>query len=454
MAGAQAPAMDSHVFHKWGAGVDPDLPRIVDAEAEFLHTADGDRIVDAAAGAAVVNLGHSLDVGEAYARQAETLGYVSMSRFGADAPERLAARLSDLTPGDLTATFFGTAGSEAVETAIKLAHAYHRERGRPEKAVVVSRWGSYHGATLGALSAGGNTGRREPFSPLLHRWPKIPPAYPYRWDYEGSPADQAVAAARELETAIRREGPSTVAAFVLEPVSGASIPGAHPHPAYFREVRRICDEYDVLLIADEVMTGFGRTGHRFAVERFEFVPDVLVLGKGLSSGYAPVSAAVVREPIASAFDARDGGTFGHGHTYFGHPPSAAVALEVLEQYTDEVIRAGRAAGERLGEALAPLEDEPIVGDLRRCGLLAGIEFVADPDSKEPFDPDLNVAERVYDRALEAGVYVYPGGGSVDGVAGDHCMVAPPLTTSDDSIDRIGAVLREAIAAVAEAVGDS
>lgn len=446
--------MDSHVFHKWGAGIDPDVPRIVDAEREFLHTADGDRLVDAASGAAVVNLGHSLDVGDTYRRQAASFGYVSMSRFTVDVTEELAARLADLTPGDLAATFFGTSGSESIETAIKLARAYHREQGRPGRAAVVSRWGSYHGATLGALSAGGNTGRREPYAPLLHRWPKIPPAYPYRWDYEGSREEQAVAAARELEATIRREGPSTIAAFVFEPVSGASIPGAHPHPAYFREVRRICDDYDVLLIADEVMTGFGRTGHLFACERFEVVPDVLVLGKGLTSGYAPVSAAIVRKEVADAFHSDGEASFGHGHTYFGHPPSAAVALEVLGSYTEDVIKQGRAAGERLGEHLAPLADHPMVGDVRRCGLLAGVEFVADRETKEPYDPDLGVAERVYDRALDDGVYVYPGGGSVEGAAGDHVMVAPPLVTSDESIETIGAVLGDAIDDVYDDVGSA
>lgn len=445
--------MDDDVFYKWGGGLGPDLLRIERAEREFLYTADGDRIVDAAAGAAVANLGHSLDVGDAYGEQAAELGYVSLSRFAADPPSDLAARLAEVTPGDLTAAFFGTSGSEAIETAIKLARAYHRERGRPEKSVVISRWESYHGATLGALSASGNTGRREAFTPLLHRWPKIPPAYPYRWSYDGTPEEQAIAAASELEDAIRREGPDSIAAFLFEPVSGASIPAAHPHPAYFQEVRRICDAYDVLLIADEVMTGFGRTGRLFACDRFEFVPDVLVLGKGLAAGYAPVSATVVREEIAEAFDAEDGGSFAHGHTYFGHPPTAAVALEVLDRYTDDVFAQGRAAGERLEENLTPLSDHPMVGDLRRCGLMVGVELVADRATKEPFEPSLDVAERVYDRALAEGVYVYPGGGSVAGTAGDHLMLAPPLTTSDESIDRIGAVVTDAIDAVhAEVTG--
>ena len=447
----------NHVFYKWGGGIAPDFPRIERAHEEFLVTEDGRELVDAAAGAAVVNLGHSVPGVEAVlSEQVADVSYISLSHFTHEATERLATTLTAMAPDDLGAAFFVNSGSEAIETSFKLARAYHRETGNPEKHVIIGRWQSYHGATLGALSAGGNTGRRAPYAPQLQGWPHVPPAYPYRWPYEGSPEKQAIAAARELETAIRQEGPETVAAFVAEPVSGASIPATHPDAAYFREVRRICDEYDVLFIADEVMTGFGRTGSLFGMERFDVVPDVLVLGKGLSGGYAPISATLVREELAAPFDrGGDGeGSFAHGHTFGGNPLSAAVAAHVVEQYTPSVIETGRERGELLVSKLAPLRDHPMVGEVRHCGAMIGIEFVADRETKRPFDPELGVYKRVFERALEAGVYTYPGSGSVDGVRGDHLMLSPPLTIGEDAVETVARVVCEAIDAVYETVGDA
>jgi adenosylmethionine-8-amino-7-oxononanoate aminotransferase len=438
------------VFYKWGGGVGADLPRVRRAYDEFLVTDDGE-LIDAAAGAAVANLGHSVQgVGDVAARQADEVGYLSTTHFAHDATDRLADRLTDHTPDGVDHPFLVNSGSEAIESAFKLARAYHRERGAPDKHKVVGRWASYHGATLGALSASGNTGRRSPFDPLVHDWPKAPPAYPYRWPYDGSPAEQARAAARDLERVVRREGPETVAAFVAEPVSGASIPAAHPHPAYFEEVRRICDEYDLLFVADEVMTGFGRVGPAFGVERFDVTPDVLAVGKGLSGGYVPVSAAVVHDRVAEVFAADGGAEFDHGHTHSGAPVGAAVAAHVVDRYDESVFAAGRALGERIEGGLAPLRDHPHVGEVRRAGAMLGVEFVRDRSTKEPFDPDRDVADAVYEAAMDRGVYTYPGGGSVDGAAGDHLMLAPPLTTSDGSADAIASAV---VGAVEDALGD-
>jgi len=445
---------DSHVFHKWGGGLDPDFPCIESAHDEFLETSDGERLVDAASGAAVANLGHSITgIRSAFAEQVDRLGYISLSHFTAEPTERLARQVADLTPDPLNAVFFVTSGSEAVESAIKLARNYHCQRGTHSKDIVISRWQSYHGATLGALAASGNTGRRAVYHPLLADWPKIPPAYPYRWDYDGSPEEQARAAATELETTIQQVGPRNVAAFVAEPVSGSSIPAAHPHPTYFAEIKRICDEYDVLFIADEVMTGFGRTGEMFACQRFDVVPDVLTIGKGLSAGYVPISAAVVHDDVAAAFHSDADGSFDHGHTYSGHPISAAVASHVVENYDADLLARGQAAGDHLVNALEPIKSHPMIGEIRQCGLMIGVEFVANRESKAPFDPDLNVAERVYNHALDDGVYIYPGGGSVNGVAGDHCMLAPPLTTHTGSLDTIAETLISAVESVHSTVAD-
>ena len=441
----------SRPFYKWGAGVRPDLPRIDRAHGEFLVAADGTEIIDAAAGAAVVNLGHSVDgVADAALSQLDDVSYLSLSHFTNGASERLAARLAELAPGDLGHPFLVNSGSEANEAAFKLARAYHHAGGDAGKHTVIGRWQSYHGATLGALSATGNTARRSPYEPMLRGWPHIPPAYPYRWEHGGTPEEQAVAAARELETTIRQEGAGTVAAFVAEPVGGASIPAARPHPAYYREIRRICDEYDVLFIADEVMSGFGRTGPMFAVERYGVVPDMLVTGKGLSNGYTPISAVLVRDRIAERF-ADGGAAFNHGHTLGGNPLSSAIAAHVVDRYTEDVLATGRKRGALLADELAPLRDHPMIGDFRRAGAMVGIEFVADRETKEPFDPGLDVARRIYDEAFERGIYTYPGGGSVDGTAGDHLMLAPPLTIGEDSVRAVAAGVVAAVEAVGERV---
>lgn len=440
------------LFYKWGGGLEPGYPRVVDAHDEFLVTEDGSEIVDAAAGAAVANLGHSLpeavSVGEATLQK---VGYLSLSHFSHDAPARLAERLGELAPGALEHTFLVGSGSEANEAAIKLARAYHAARGNARKSVVIGRQRSYHGSTIGALSASGSPSRRRPFEPLLVDGVHIPPAHPFRWEHTGSAAAQAEAAAGELETAIHRQGPENVSAFIAEPVGGSSIPAAHPHPAYYREVRRICDENDVLFVADEIMTGFGRTGARFAMEHYDVVPDVMTLGKAMSGGYAPISAAVMHADVAAAIDAGTGSTFSHGHTYSGHPASAAIAAHVVDRYTDTVIDGGDRLGQQLESALEPVRTHPLVGELRRLGLLLGIEFVTDRETNAPFDPALRVGQLVFDEALDRGVYVYPGSGSVDGVAGDHLMLAPPLTMGADSVERIAEGVRGAVEAVSAAV---
>lgn len=438
-------------FYKWGAGIDPDNPRIDRAHDEFLVTADGDRIIDAASGALVANLGHSIpDVGDRMAAQAADVAYVSTSYFENEPAERLSERLDGITPDPLSASFFVNSGSEANEAAIKLARAYHLARGNERKETVISRHGSYHGATVGTLSLSGKPERTAPFAPLLRRGPRIPAAYPYRWSYEGSSEEQAVAAARELDRAITREGPETVAAFIAEPVSGSTLGAAHPHPAYYREIRRICDRHDVLFIADEVMTGFGRTGEFFAVEHAGVVPDVLTVGKGLSGGYAPIAAAIVHDRIAAVFDADSDHAFTHGHTFSANPLSTAVADHVVARYDEDLLADVRALGGELREALEPLESHPHVGEIRGLGLMYGIELVADATTKDPFDPSREVATRAFEACLENGVYVYPGGGSVDGAAGDHLLIGPPFITSEASIHEIADVVAEAVETVTRA----
>jgi adenosylmethionine-8-amino-7-oxononanoate aminotransferase len=439
------------ILHQWGR-TEGTLPRIERAYDEFLVTADGEEIIDATSGLVVVNLGHSLDgVDEVMAEQVRDVAFVAPTQFTTDALDRLADALAAMTPESLNTSFFVSSGSQAVESALKLARVYHRRRGNPEKTTFVSRWQSYHGATLGALSLTGRTPQRTQYRPLLKEWSHIEPAYPYRWDYSGTPEQQARAAARKLETTIRQQGAETVAGFIAEPISGASLPAARPHSAYYEEVRRICDEYDVLFIADEVMAGFGRTGKAFSIDHHGVVPDVMTVGKGLSSGYAPISAMVIDDEIAAAFEGDPEHSFDHGFTYAGNPVSAAVATHVLDHYSPSLYADVRDRGATLREAIAPLEDHPNVGQVRHEGLLFGIEFVADADTKEPFDPNLQVSKRMQEAAFERGAFVYPGTGCVDGVAGDHITVAPPLTTSDESLERIATILRETVETITERV---
>jgi adenosylmethionine-8-amino-7-oxononanoate aminotransferase len=439
-------------LYKWGAGRDPDHPVITDAYNEYLVTEEGEKIIDAAAGAAVVNLGHSPDgVADVMAKQASHVGYTSTSYFTSPPVDALSEKVAGMTPGSLNAVFLSNSGSEAVESAIKLARDYHVARGETERETVIGRWQGYHGATLGALSASGNTGRRTTYKPFLKDWPKIGPAYPYRWGYDGSPEEQAEAAARELEMLIRREGPETIAAFIAEPVSGSSIPVAHPHPKYYQEIRRICDEYGVVFIADEVMVGFGRTGKPFACEHFDVVPDMMTLGKGMSAGFAPISATVIRDEIVETLEDEEH-AFYHGHTFSANPVSTAVADVVVDRYTPDLLENARTRGAALVDALEPLRESPIVGEIRQLGLMVGVEFVADRETKEPFDPELKVYERVFDRAFDRGVYVYPGSGSVDGHRGDHVMLSPPLTLDAAVGDEIARVVLKSVADVEAELG--
>jgi adenosylmethionine-8-amino-7-oxononanoate aminotransferase len=439
------------ILHQWGT-VDAPLPRIERAHDEFLVTEDGDEIIDATSGLVVVNLGHSLEgVEDVMAEQAGDVAFVAPTNFRTDASDRLTDKLAAMAPGSLNTSFFVSSGSQAIESALKLARVYHRRNGDADKIEFISRWQSYHGATLGALSLSGRSLQRTQYKPLMKEWTHIEPAYPYRWEYSGTPEEQARKAAQELEATIRQHGEDTVGAFVAEPVSGATLPAACPHPAYFEEVRRICDEYDVLLIADEVMAGFGRTGEAFSIEHHGVVPDIMVVGKGLSSGYAPISAMLVRDEIADEFEGDLENAFDHGFTYAGNPVSTAVAAHVVDHYSESLYKDVRDHGELLREALAPLEDHPNVGEIRNKGLLFGIEFVADPGTKEPFDPDLDVDMRMQQEALERGAFVYPGSGCVDGDAGDHITVAPPLTMSDETLTELATILRDTVDSVTDQV---
>jgi adenosylmethionine-8-amino-7-oxononanoate aminotransferase len=360
----------------------------------------------------------------------------------------LAERIVSLSPPTLTRVYFLSGGSEAVETAVKMARQYQVDRGQPSKYKVISRWTSYHGNTLGALALGGHTGRRKYYQPLIQHTPHIVPCYCYRCPFNLKPETCSIECADDLEKTILYEGPDAVSAFIAEPVVGATAGALVPKDGYFQKIREICDRYDVLLIVDEVMTGIGRTGKNFAVDHWQVVPDMIVCAKGMASGYTPVFCVVTNDHIHDTIK-QGNGAFVHGHTYSQNPLSCATALAVLDYMkTHDLINRSARMGRYLLEKLKTLSRHSIVGDVRGLGLFAGVEFVKDPGTKEPFDAKLKVNTRIGNQAFEKGLITYPGGGGADGIRGDHSLLAPPFIITETQIDEMVAVLDAAIQEVA------
>ena len=399
-------------------------------------------------------LGHGHPVvTRAIARQAEAIAYAHTSFFTNEPAEALADRLAAAAPAGLNRVYFVDNGSAAVETALKMARQYHIERGAPGRTRVISRRQSYHGNTLGALAVSGNLGRRAPYEPFLFEASRIDPCFEYRYARIGQTAeDYGREAAAALEAELLRVGPETVMAFIAETVVGATTGAVPPAPGYLRRIREICDRYDVLLILDEVMCGAGRTGSFLACEQDGVVPDIVTLAKGLAGGYQPIGAVLCSDKIYAAF-ATGTGAFVNGHTYSAHAIACAAALAVQDVIRDEGLlsRVG-AAGARLRERLVRrFERHRYVGDVRGRGLLMAVEFVADRETKMPFDPALRVSARIKAEAFERGLLVYPGSGTVDGLRGDHVLLAPPYIVTDAEVDVIVARLGEAVdAATADA----
>jgi len=427
-----------HVFYRSPA---KKYPMAVRSEGIYIYDSEGKRYLDGSSGALVVNIGHGVrEVAQAMAEQCSRLAFSHGSQFTSEPQEKLAALLAEMAPGDLDYAYFTSGGSEATETALKLARQYHLERGKVRKSKVIARWTSYHGNTIGALSMSGNPGRRRPYSPLLLDFPHIPPAYCYRCPFGMAHPQCDLKCAQTLEDEIVRQGAENISAFIAEPVVGASA-GALPAPeGYFQRIREICDRHDVLFIADEVMCGCGRTGRDFAIQHWDVVPDILVTAKGLASGYAPLAATIVRREIHQAFE-KGSGQFVHGHTYGGSPLSCAVGFSVLRLVREWGLT-GRAAeqGDYMRSRLEELRKYPFVGDIRGKGLMLGIEFVKDRGTKEPFPPEIRFNSRVGSTAFANGLITYPGGGSVDGSRGDHLLLGPPLVITRAEIDELVATL--------------
>ncbi|MBE0462770.1 MAG: aspartate aminotransferase family protein [Halomonadaceae bacterium] len=429
------------------------LPHAASAQGVYITDTQGRRYLDGSGGAAVTSVGHGHpEVLAAMRAQIDNLCYAHTGFFTTDAAEELAEKLVNLAPDGLDYVYLVSGGSEAVEAALKMARQYFVETGRPERRHIIARRQSYHGNTLGALATGGNAMRRQQFQPLLPQTHHVSPCYAYR-DKASDESFEAYAArlADELEARILELGPESVMAFVAEPVVGATLGAVASEADYFKRVRKICDQYGVLLILDEVMCGMGRTGTMFACEQDGITPDILTVAKGLGGGYQPIGAVLLSSAIYDSF-ANGSGLFQHGHTYLGHPVAAAAANKVVEIIArPETLANVNAMGARLQSGLeAALGASPYVGDIRGRGLFRGIELVADRELKTPFDPARKIHAKIKRQAMARGLISYPMGGTIDGVYGDHVLLAPPYTIQADEIDLLIERITQAVdAAIAE-----
>ncbi|MFC4347785.1 aspartate aminotransferase family protein [Kordiimonas lipolytica] len=422
--------------------------KAVRGEGIYVFDADGNKYLDGSSGAGVSCLGHSNErVISAIKEQAEKLCFASSVFYTNDPTEELAAVLAKGAPGDLKYATFGCGGSEQVEGALKIARQYHVDRGEPSRTIMIARRQSYHGMTLGTLNVGGHIGRRQLYTPMFAPTHLIAPHYAYRERREGeTAAAYSLRVANELETKILELGQENVAAFIAEPVVGATNGCVAADDVYFKRIREICDQYGVLLILDEVFCGMGRTGTRHACEQDSVLPDLLVMAKGLGGGYQPISALLISEKIINAV--KDGrGYIANGHTYMNHPLNCAAGLAVQQEIADRdlianVAKQGAYLRARLEESFG---QHAHVGDIRGRGLMQALEFVVDRETKEPFPPEKQLWAKLQKTAMTHGLMCYPNGGTIDGIKGDHVILAPPYIISEAQVDEMVEKLEKSVA---------
>ncbi len=439
-----------HVFYRNPRKFYPTAER---GKGIYIYDSEGKEYIDGSSGAVVVNIGHGVkEIQEAMIEQAELISFCHGSQFTTDKAVELADKICALAPPGMERVYYNSGGSEAVETAIKMARQYQVDRGVPSKFKVISRWTSYHGNTLGALALGGHTGRRKYYQPMIMHTPHIVPCYCYRCPFDLKPDTCQVECAKDLEKMILLEGPDSVSAFIAEPVVGATAGALIPKDVYFQKIREICSKYDVLLIVDEVMTAIGRTGKNFAMMHWDVNPDMIIAGKGLGSGYTPINTVITTKRVHSTIK-EGNGAFVHGHTYSQNPCSCAIASAVLDYVRDnDLVNRSAQMGTYLLEKLKDLSKHSIVGDVRGLGLFAGVELVKEREGKVPFDAKANINVRIGSRAFQKGLICYPGGGGADGIRGDHILLAPPLIITEEEIDRLVGILDESIGEVAKEEG--
>jgi len=426
-------------------------PVAVRGEGSWIIAADGRRYLDASGQAAVISIGHGVpEIGRAMAEQSDNIAFAHTSQFHTAPAEKLAARVLALAPRifhDGGRVYFTSGGSEATETAIKLARQYFLERKQNARYRVISRKQSYHGSTLGAMSVSGNVARRAPYAPMIPEWGHVAPCFCYHCPFDKTFPECQVACADDLEGFLQANDASTVAAFIFEPVVGATLGAAAAVVGYTARIAEICRKHGILLIADEVMSGMGRTGKPFASQHWGLEPDIILTGKGIASGYVPLGAVLVAPHVVEAYE-KGTAAFMHGFTYQSHPVAMAAGNAVFDYLEAHKLFARvTPAGETLRNALAALENHPHVGQVRGLGLLQGVEFVKHKSTREPFPKEEGIAEKICQAALEKNVLTYPTQGCVDGSRGDHVLLAPPFIITAEECRLIAEALQHALAKV-------
>lgn len=428
--------IDSHILH---VNMSNSMPYIDYGSGIYLYDTTGKRYIDACSGPVACNIGHGHnDIAEAIASQAARVAYVYRSQFANEPIETFASLIADMAPGNLNRVVFATSGSDAMELALKLARCYHVAKGDEKRYIPISRWISYHGITGEALSVSGHVMRRNNYIPNLLHYPKIPPCYCYRCPFSMEYPSCDIKCARILEQTIKMAGAEYITAFVAEPIVGAAAGAITPPPEYFQIIEDICRRYGILLILDEVMTGFGRTGVNFAAEHWDITSDIIVFAKGASAGYWPTAGAILSQEIHDTLK-NHSGEFFPGHTYNNTPMMGIVGCKVLEFLAkNNIVDHVQKTESFFKQSLETLASHPIVGDVRGRGFFWGMEFVKDSETKKPFDCNeySYISKLVCRVAFERGLLVYPGGGTVDGYKGDHILIAPPLITQKHEIEEI------------------
>ncbi|MFY4776856.1 aspartate aminotransferase family protein [Metabacillus sp. RGM 3146] len=423
--------------------LDESYPMVSHGKGVYLYDMHGKDYLDASSGAVTCSIGHGVkEVIEAMNEQSQKVSFVYRSQFTSKAGELLAKKIASLMPGDLNWSFFVNSGSEAVETAMKIALQYWQEKGNFKKTAILSRWNSYHGITLGGLSLSGFPERRNRFENWMVFTPSVSPPYCYRCPMHQSYPGCKLQCADELETAINRIGADNIAAFIAEPVIGAAGAAISPPDGYYQKIRQICDEYNILFIADEVMSGTGRTGKMLALEHWGVIPDIAALGKGLAAGYSPIAAAIVSDKVMGPIQ---NGTKSimSGHTYSANPQAAAAALAVLSYMEQKkLMESVMEKGDYLKQNLMDWKERfSFIGDVRGKGLLLGVEVVKCRTKKAPFSKSDNITSKLVKRAAEKGLLIYPSNAGIGGKAGNGLIIAPPLTIKKSEMDELLARLK-------------
>ncbi|MCH2195463.1 aspartate aminotransferase family protein [Kordia sp.] len=428
----------------------PDMTRsyqkITHGKGVYLYDTNGKRYLDASSGSSSVsNIGHGREeMVEIMADQVSKITVLPTHAFNSDVVEGYLQRLTEFAPEGFTKAWTVMSGTEAVENAIKLALQYHQLRGDNARFKIISRWNTYHGNSVFTLDVGGMKMRRGLYEQWLHNFPHISSAYSYRKPADLSEEEYTQTLLEEFENTVIRTGPETVAAFIAEPVIAAAMGAVPPPKNYFKGIKYICEKYGILYISDEILSGFGRTGENFGINNFGIVPDIIAAGKGISGGYFPLSAVIASEKVVQPLIDTKSAFLG-GHTFACNPMGARVGNQVLDiMEREQLVARSKYMGKLFKQKLESLYEFDIVGDVRGVGLQCGVELVQDKVTKAPFPPEMKLSKQIGYKAIEKGVVLYPGSGSVDGKAGDHILITPPLTIKEEQLDEIVDVMRDCL----------